>query len=293
MPTATPPPPAAETSLLPDTLKFVRKISGDPNPLAMPANIAFDAQGDLYVLDAGNERVQVFDPSGKFMTMWGSQGSGDGQFDLVVHEDTTYTIGGIVLDKNNHVFVADGLNQRIQEFDNHGKFLMKWGSHGLADGQFIRPLDLAMDAQGNIYVVDDHRNDIQKFDPLGNFILKFGETGSGNGQLSNTGGITIVGDGDLYLADYGNNRVEVFDPDGKYLRKWATPIPKVVDIATDGRGNVFTTHENGGVVEYDPNGKPISIMTDLGIDSAGGIAIDSKGLIYITDNTGVDIFQER
>ena len=295
-PTNTPiftPRPIATATLSPSTLVLVRKIGGDPYPLSMPANIAFDTKGDVYVLDAGNDRVQVFDSSGKFITLWGSKGSGDGQFDLLVQEDITYTIGGIALDKNNNIFVADGLNQRVQKFDSSGKFLMKWGDPGLGDGHFLRPLDLAIDGQGNIYVVDDRGSDIQKFDPNGNFILKFGEEGSGDGQLDNTGGITVGNDGNLYIADYGNNRVEVFGPDGKYLRKWLTPVKKVDDIAVDSKGNIFTTHEDGSVVEYDPNGQAISIMKDLGIDSAGGIAIDGKGLVYITDNTGIDIFQEK
>ena len=100
----------------------------------MPANLALDSKGDLYVLDGGADRVQVFDPSGKFISMWGSQGSGDGQFSLLVHEDSTYTIGGIVLDKNNNLYIGDGLNTRIQEFDSRGNFLMKWGSVGPNDG---------------------------------------------------------------------------------------------------------------------------------------------------------------
>ena len=138
--------------------------------------------------------------------MWGSQGAGDGQFNFLVHEDVTYTIGGIVLDKNNKVYVGDGLNSRIQVFDSRGNFLSKWGSVGAHDGQFLRVLDLAMDAQGDIYAVDDHSDDIQKFDPQGKFIIKFGQEGRGDGQLSNTGGITIGPDGNLYIADYGNDR---------------------------------------------------------------------------------------
>jgi tripartite motif-containing protein 71 len=259
----------------------------------MPANLALDSKGDLYVLDGGNERVQVYDPSGKFISMWGSQGSGDGQFNLLVHEDFTYTVGGILLDKTDHVYVGDGLNARIQVFDSRGNFLMKWGSYGLKDGQFLRVLDLAMDAQGYIYVVDDHRNDIQKFDPQGKFIMKFAEPGTGDGQLSNTGGITVGADGNLYIADYGNNRVEVFSTAGKYLRQWPTPVPKVADIAIDANGNIFTTHEFGQIVEYDSTGKPISVMNNLGLDSPGGIVINSNGLIYVADNKGIEVLREK
>ena len=182
---------------------------------------------------------------------------------------------------------------RVQEFDSRGNFLMKWGSIGPKDGQFLRVLDLAMDAQGYIYVVDDHSDDIQKFDPQGKFIIKFGEDGTGDGQLKNTGGITIGPDGNLYIADYGNNRVEVFSADGKYLRQWPTPVEKVADIAIDSKGNIFTTHELGDIVEYNPNGKPISVMGNLGLDGAGGIVISSNDLIYVADNNGIEVLREK
>ena len=150
-----------------------------------------------------------------------------------------------------------------------------------------------MDAQGDIYVVDDHSDDIQKFDPKGKFIIKFGEDGSGDGQLKNTGGITIGPDGNLYVANYGNNRVEVFSADGKYVRQWPTPVEKAVDIAIDSKGNIFTTHEFGDVVEYDPSGKPISIMDKLGLDGPGGIVINPDNLIYVADNNGIEILREK
>jgi len=273
-------------------LELVRRISGDPNPFSMPAALSFDSNGNMYVLDAGNSRVQVFDPSGGFVTLWGSEGSGEGQFELVAHEDTVYSVGGIALDKNNDVFVVDALNHRLQKFDSTGKYLMEWGGYGLNDGQFVRPIDVAVDAQGNVYVVDDHRDDIQKFDSQGNFIGKFGSHGTGDGQLNNTGGITIGPDGNLYLADYGNNRVEVFTPDGQYLKQWPT-TSRDVDIAFDSKGNSFTTHENGDLVEYDSSGEPISIINSLGLNSPVGIAVDANGLIYVADNNGIEVFMEK
>ena len=294
LPTASPTSqPSPTASIPPATLEFDHNISGDPNPFSMAANLALDANGDIYVLDGGNGRVQVYDHSGKFINMWGSQGSGDGQFNLLVHEAVTSVIGGIVVDKNKHVYVGDGLNARIQEFDSRGNFLMKWGSHGSNDGQFLSVVDLALDAQGNIYAVDENRDDIQKFDPQGKFILKFGEEGAGPGQLTDTGDITIGPDGNLYIADYGNNRIEVFSLDGKYLRQWHTPVLKVVDIAIDSHGNIFTTHKSGDIVEYDPTGKPISIMANIGLDSPRGIVIGPDGLIYIADNKGIEVFREK
>lgn len=51
-------------------VEFVMQITGDPNPLSRPAGLAIDQQGRLFVVDGGNNRVQIFDSSGQFLTMW-------------------------------------------------------------------------------------------------------------------------------------------------------------------------------------------------------------------------------
>ena len=62
----------------------------------------------MFVADSLNNRVQVFDSSGHFITKWGSLGTGDGQF------DSPY---GIAVDSSTgNVFVADTFNNRIQVF---------------------------------------------------------------------------------------------------------------------------------------------------------------------------------
>ena len=65
-----------------------------------------------------------------FVLHWGSQGSGDGQFDEP---------NGVAVDEAGHIYVTDGHNERLQKFDGSGVFLGKWGSFGSADGQFFLP----------------------------------------------------------------------------------------------------------------------------------------------------------
>ena len=92
-----------------------------------------------------NSRIEKFDNDGKFITKWGSYGSGDGRF-IENH--------GIVVDKDGFVYVVDTRNVRIQKFDSGGKFVAKWGSLGCGDAQFLIPHDIALDSQGNVYVSD-------------------------------------------------------------------------------------------------------------------------------------------
>jgi tripartite motif-containing protein 71 len=73
-----------------------------------PQNIAIDANGNLYVADTGNNRIEKFDTNGVYLSQFGSFGSGNGQFNYPV---------GLAFDLHGHVYVSDVANNRIQKFD--------------------------------------------------------------------------------------------------------------------------------------------------------------------------------
>ena len=72
-----------------------------------PYGVATDAAGDVYVADAGNNRIQKFTGTGTYITQWGSGGSGDGQFDYPK---------GVATDAAGNIYVSDTGNNRIQKF---------------------------------------------------------------------------------------------------------------------------------------------------------------------------------
>ena len=84
------------------------KSGSRPGELKSPAGLAFDKDDNVYVTEIANNRVQVFDKTGKFLTMWGQKGSGNGEFG---------NLHGIIVDKHTgSVYVADSANNRIQVF---------------------------------------------------------------------------------------------------------------------------------------------------------------------------------
>jgi hypothetical protein len=94
------------------------KAGRDQTHLNMPTDVAFTANGDVYISDGyGNARVVRFDKSGKYLGEWGEPGQGPGQFSIV---------HSIAIDSKGIVYVADRNNVRIQVFDGNGKFLAQW-----------------------------------------------------------------------------------------------------------------------------------------------------------------------
>ena len=89
------------------------------------------------------------------------------------------------VDAHGNVWVADGENSRVQEFDKDGKFLFKFGSFGSKPGQFNNPRQVAVDKNVKfLYVVDSKNNRIQKFYTNGTFVKSWGTLGSGDGQFT-------------------------------------------------------------------------------------------------------------
>jgi DNA-binding beta-propeller fold protein YncE len=106
-----------------------------------------DTSGNVYVVDHGNNRVQVFDASGHYLKGWGTFGTGNGEFDSPI---------GIAVDSaRGHVYVTDKGNHRIQVFDPGGAYVRQWGSYGAGDNQFKWISGIAVNnSTGTIYVAE-------------------------------------------------------------------------------------------------------------------------------------------
>jgi DNA-binding beta-propeller fold protein YncE len=106
------------------------------------------ATGNVFVASATGHKVNVYTPTGTLVTSFGTQGSGDGQFQ---------SPWGIAI-VNGVVYVSDVQNSRLQAFTTAGVFLGKWGGLGSGAYQFSNPSGIATDASGKLYI-DDAGND--------------------------------------------------------------------------------------------------------------------------------------
>ncbi|MGI0029995.1 MAG: 6-bladed beta-propeller [Nitrososphaeraceae archaeon] len=71
------------------------------------------------------------------------------------------TVPGIAIDTNDHVYIVDKINSRVQMFDNTGNHLSSWGSDGKGPQQLHKPEDIAVSTEGDVYVTDTRNSRIQ------------------------------------------------------------------------------------------------------------------------------------
>lgn len=146
-----------------DSLKLVRKIGTTghnhelttPGDFAKPSGLAVDADGNLYVCDTLNDRIEVFDADGKFISTYGKNGDGPGYFARPK---------GVAIDSDGHIWVADGMQDRVQVFNQQWQLLIVFGGHGLLPGQFQGLVSLASDTKNNrIFTSEIYPGRIQQF----------------------------------------------------------------------------------------------------------------------------------
>jgi tripartite motif-containing protein 71 len=120
-----------------------------------PTDVGVAPNGNVYVCDNGNFRIQYFNADGSFVGKRGSCGTGNGQFGRP---------WGLTFTPNGNVYVVDDLNHRLQYFAAAGSFAGLVGLYGSGEGEFINPLDLGFSGDGNrLYVADTDNNRVQYF----------------------------------------------------------------------------------------------------------------------------------
>ncbi|NOZ28946.1 MAG: TIGR03663 family protein [Chloroflexi bacterium] len=175
---------------------------GQPVAMWGPRAIAIDSNGDVYVTDTGNKRVQKFDPQGNFLAQYGGGGVIEGYFDEPV---------GLAVDAQDNFYVADTWNRRIQKFDATFTFLKEWPIHGWESESIVNKPYLAVDSSaGLVYATDPEGYRVLVFDTEGNFRATFGQYGSDAQSFALPNGIAVDAAGNVYVADADNHRILVF-----------------------------------------------------------------------------------
>jgi sugar lactone lactonase YvrE len=241
---------------------------------------------NLYVVDSGNSRVQIFDLSLNYISRipYSSAVSDfainttNGRYYLLAHGRLTgYDANNnvlfqvtndvafprsIALDSSGNIYVSLGF--RIRKFDPSGNSLGDFmNNQGSGDGQISNATTITFDSSGNFWMADEgpylsvNNHRVQKFTSTGTFLMKFGSGGTGNGQFRTPQGLGFDSSGNVYVGDYQNDRVQVFNSSGTFLRI----------IGTIGGGiNYSSRFANGD------------------LDGPVGVAVDTNNNVYVTED---------
>lgn len=251
------------------------------------ADVGVDRDENVYVLDRGNNRIQVLDRRGRFLREWGGRGFRPGSFDAPT---------AIAIDRNaGFLLVVDTGNHRIQKFDLNGKLLLNIGGLGSGSGEFNKPSDVAIDKRGNLFVADTGNNRVQKFDSSGKFLAewgKFSRKRQGQ-QIDNPISVayTDEGLGAIYVLNAPGCRVLKFDTDGSLTQEWAMhkkgeglPCgPSRIRIEPRRYTVYIADTENNRVSLFDKDGEPLGELT------GGKIAFKKPASLCINDVFGEQV----
>jgi DNA-binding beta-propeller fold protein YncE len=145
-----------------DSFKLLRKIGTTghkhelttPGDFSKPTAVAVDHDGNLYVCDTLNNRVEIFDADGKFVSTFGKAGDGPGYFSRPK---------GVAIDSDGHIWVADGMQDRVQVFNKDAQLLISFGGHGLMPGQFQGLVGIATDKNNRVFTSEMFPGRVQQF----------------------------------------------------------------------------------------------------------------------------------
>jgi DNA-binding beta-propeller fold protein YncE len=146
-----------------DSLKLLRRIGTGgknhflttPGDFGAPQGVAVDGDGNVYVTDTLNNRVEIFDADGNFVSEFGKHGDGPGYFARPK---------GIAVDGDGHIWVADQMEDRLQVFNREGQLLTYVGTgHGELPGQFKSLMGVAVDKQNRVFTTEQEPGRLQVF----------------------------------------------------------------------------------------------------------------------------------
>jgi len=238
----------------------------------MPAGIALDGPGNLYILDTGNHRVQKFSSDGRYLASFGRQGQGPGEF---AYPDS------IDIDSADMVWVSDPNNQRIQVLTLEGAERKTIGLVKERVGKIHRTRSgLVMAGGGGVFFagpgLEEKKQPLPKLfkilDLEGKIAGEYGDPLDFRHPLLNQMGnqVTFAVDGNdgVYLAYLYQNRIEKYSPEGKLL--WRAD--RKLDYSTDPPKDKGKREASGGGV---------MIQMPRMNQCAEGIAVDGSGRVWV------------
>ncbi len=241
------------------------------------SGIAFDAAGNLYFSDGGNNNVRKITTSGIISTVAGNGTSGYSGDGGQATAAEFYSPNAITFDAAGNLYIADGYNERIRKVISSGIINTYCGDGTLgyigngytqaAAAEINYPYGMQFDTHGNFYFADQYNNLIRKVATTG-LIYTIAGHSTGGGYSGDGGQATLANLnfpsavafdalGNLYIADASNNCIR-----------------KVTNVA------------NAGIEQFANNSSDINIYPN---PNNGSFTIEPQNILYNVHYTMYDV----
>jgi DNA-binding beta-propeller fold protein YncE len=283
----------------------------DNNHFSYPRRIAIYAN-TLYVADASNHRVQIFNVSNPSSPVYiatlgvtGASGSDNLHFN---------NPEGVGVDAN-HIYVADSNNNRVQIFNRTTRVYVATlgtGSYGTGAYEFNHPTDISEDTAGNIYVADNWNKRVQQYNSSRVYMRTYGTTGvsyvTDGYHYHRPMGVAVAADGSIYIVEQRGHRLVKLNAAG--IPQWTVGEPGQngsdndhlffpSDVTVDSTGRVYVADTTNNRVQIFTSGGTYNATLGTGwgtgndqFNNPTGVTVDQNGFIYVADtqNQRVQIY---
>ncbi|MFC1592162.1 NHL repeat-containing protein [Thermodesulfobacteriota bacterium] len=203
----------------------------------------------------------------------------------------------VAVGPGGHIYVLDGVNNRVMVFDAAGAYVSRFGSKGSGKGGFSSPLGIAIDARGDVYVADSGNSRIQVFDSGGRFRFEFAVEHYQSRSKSDPVDVVVDDERQVcYVVDNENHQVLVYTKDGsRLLDGWGRRGEKPGEFqfpflaAMDSQSTLYVVDVlNTRVQAINSEGRTMAVVGKWGVDRGQfyrpkGVAIDGRDRIYVSD----------
>lgn len=266
----------------------IKVISGFKNPY----DVAVDQSGFIYVTDAGNYCVKIFDQNFRFLRTIGKPGSNGAGLNFPQ---------GIQVDDHGDVYVMDSNNGRIVILNQTGELKDSIGTIGGYPGAFYTPKGIYLHHDGRIYVANTRNHLVYVFDKQTHQLLaSYGllgedpvdiEKGSTEYRFRLPTDVAVAPDGNIYVVDSKHGMIKVLDYEGRFLFRFGEigsgpgqfNFPE--GIAFDSRQNVYVCDAlNHRVQKFTADGRFLAESEQSLFENPTGIFIDASDTLYVVDS---------
>ena len=265
---------------------FVWKRGAARDGMFQPQRTAVDGAGNIYVSAKNYTVIQKYDAAGHYLSYWGGNGTGDGQF----HQG----IGDLAADSTGFVYALDIATNSIQKFDGRGTFVARLK---VADGSIQ---SIGLDRQNNLYAAANGTPAITVFNPSGAVLRTIAQLPDDIGQAVRPQAIAVDGQGILVIygitSDDRKNAIFRYTAQGTFVNRFDVNENLSYSnssIAADARGNIYVVVLFKAARIFDSTGKilaTLSVAFEFGVpyvpgllDQPEGVAVDAQGNSYFAD----------